>query len=121
AAPGALPRVAGEVFPRLDLAPQEEVQWSAHLVLAEGEDSATRRRTFPARLLVGGAHGDAVAAHRARVDVFLNGRHLREARHSNPPFRYGVPRDAEPHRQTVLLRHRPAYPSLLMHVHTLIR
>src|SRR5207247_3505872 len=82
---GAPPRLPRELLSGFHLAPEEEIQRSAHLVLAEREDPAARRSALPARFLVRRAHGDTVAAHRTRVDIFLNGRHLRKARHSIPP------------------------------------
>src|SRR5213078_4718843 len=81
-APGALPLVAGELFARLHVAAEQQVEGSPHLVLPQGEDAPARRGALPAGLLVGRAHGDAVPAHRTRVDILLNGRHLREPRHS---------------------------------------
>src|SRR5712691_10637658 len=108
AAAGTLPRVPRKVFSGLHLTAQQQVQGSAHLVLAEGEDATTRRSALPACLLIRWADGDTIAAHRAGVDIFLNRRHLREARHSIPPFRSEVPRVAGPLGPPVLLRPVPA-------------
>src|SRR5437870_3345040 len=96
AAAGALPGVPREIFSGFHLTAQQQVQRSAHLVLAEGEDATARRSAFPACLLIRRADRDTIAAHRARMDIFLNGRHLREARHSIPPIRSEVPRAVGP-------------------------
>src|SRR6266550_2361253 len=81
----AFPRVPRELLARLHMAAEQQIQRPAHLVLPEREDPTAGRGAFPARFLVCGADGDAVAAHRARVDIFLNGRHLCEASHPIPP------------------------------------
>src|SRR6267143_3470518 len=86
----ALPRVPGEFLPGFHVAAEQQVQRPAHFVLTKREDPTAGRRTFPARLLVGRTDRDAVSAHRTRVDVFLNGRHLCEARHSISPIRSGA-------------------------------
>src|SRR5438093_1524539 len=86
----AFPRVPREFLAGFHMAAEQQVQRTAHLVLPEREDPAAGRRALPARLLVRGANRDAVAAHRARVDIFLNGRHLCEARHPVPPTRLGA-------------------------------
>src|SRR5947209_1232970 len=86
----AFPRVPRELLAGLHMAAEQQIQRPAHLVLPEREDPTAGRGAFPARFLVCGADGDAVAAHRARVDIFLNGRHLCEASHPVPPTRSGA-------------------------------
>src|SRR5437016_2422734 len=86
----AFPRVPRELLAGFHMAAEQQVQRPANLVLPEREDPAAGRRTLPARLFVRGTNRDAVAAHRARVDIFLNGRHLCEARHPVPPTRLGA-------------------------------
>src|SRR5713101_448315 len=89
-ASGALPGVPRELLSRLHVPTEQEVQRPAHLVLPEREDAAPRRRPFPTRLLVGGADRHAISAHRTRMDVLLNRRHLGEARHANPSPKSGA-------------------------------
>src|SRR2546430_17263788 len=72
------------------MAAEQQVQGPAHLVLSKREDPTAGRSSFPARLLVRGAHGDAVAAHPAGMDIFLNGGPLCDATHSIPPTRSGA-------------------------------
>src|SRR5256886_3304853 len=86
----AFPRVPRELLAGLHMAAEQQIQRPAHLVLPEREDPTAGRGAFPARFLVCGADGDAVAAHRARVDIFLNGRHLCKASHPIPPTRSGA-------------------------------
>src|SRR5207244_9874918 len=86
----AFPRVPRELRAGFHMAAEQQVHRPAQLVLPEREDPTAGRRALPARFLVGGANWDAVAAHRARVDIFLNRRHLCEARHPIPPTRSGA-------------------------------
>src|SRR2546430_9393295 len=85
----AFPRVPRELLAGPHMAAEQQVQRPAHLVLPEREDPTAGRGAFPARFLVCGTDGDAVAAHRTGVDIFLNGRHLCEASHPIPPTRSG--------------------------------
>src|SRR5205823_8578062 len=83
------PGIPAEFLARFHVPAQQEVQGAAHLVLMQGEDPPPRGRALPAPLLVGRTDRDTIPAHRARVNVLLNRRHLRETGHSLHPPDYG--------------------------------